>query len=93
MTVELYLDDAYLRTCETVVTRIDERGIQLERTPFYALGGGQPGDRGELALPDGRRFEITSAVRDRDTGEIVHAPAEGAQVALRAGDTVTATID
>ena len=92
MTVELYLDDAYLRTCETVVTRIDERGIQLERTPFYALGGGQPGDRGELALPDGRRFEITSAVRDRDTGEIVHAPAEGAQVALRAGDTVTATI-
>jgi misacylated tRNA(Ala) deacylase len=93
MTVELYLEDAYLRTCETVVTGIDERGIRLERTPFYALGGGQPGDRGELMRADGRRIEIASAARDRDTGEIVHVPAEGAQVGLRAGDTVTAAID
>ena len=93
MTTELYLDDAYLRACESRVTQIDARGIQLDRTPFYTLGGGQPGDRGELALPDGRRVEIAAAIRDRDTGEILHVPADASAVSLRAGDVVTASID
>jgi misacylated tRNA(Ala) deacylase len=93
LTTELYLDDAYLRSDESVVTRVDERGIQLERTPFYALGGGQPGDRGTIALADGRRIEIATTIRDRDSGEILHVPAEGSAVDLRAGDAVTASID
>ena len=93
MTAELYLDDAYLRTSESRVMRVDARGIQLDCTPFYTLGGGQPGDRGELVLPDGRRVEIAAAIRDRATGEILHVPAEGAEVSLQAGDVVTASID
>jgi misacylated tRNA(Ala) deacylase len=93
MTTELYLDDAYLRTCHSVVTHVDGRGIQLEQTPFYALGGGQPADRGELVRPDGRRIQIVSTVRDRETGDILHVPAEGSAVDLRTGDTVTATIE
>lgn len=93
VTTELYLDDAYLRTSESMVTRVDERGIQLERTPCYALGGGQPGDRGTLVLPDGRRIEIATTIRDRDTGEILHVPVEGSAVELRPGDAVTASID
>jgi misacylated tRNA(Ala) deacylase len=93
MTTELYLEDAYLRTSDSVITRVDERGIQLDRTPFYALGGGQPGDRGAIVLADGRRVEIATTVRDRDTGEILHVPAEGSAVEVSAGGTVTATID
>ena len=45
MTEELFRDDAYARECEATVTGVDERGIQLDRTVFYAAGGGQPGDR------------------------------------------------
>jgi misacylated tRNA(Ala) deacylase len=92
-TSELYLDDAYLRTSESVVTRVDERGIQLERTPFYALGGGQPGDRGTIELPEGRSIEIAATIRDRDTGEILHVPVEGSAVDVRAGEVVSASID
>ena len=92
-TVELYLDDAYLQACDTRVTRVDARGIQLERTPFYAQGGGQPGDRGSLTLGDGRRIEIATTVRDKQSGEILHVPPEGAPVEVAAGDTVNAGID
>jgi misacylated tRNA(Ala) deacylase len=92
-TVELYLEDAYLRTCDTRVTHVDARGIQLERTPFYAQGGGQPGDRGSLTLRDGRRIEIATTLRDKETGEILHLPVEGAVAELAAGDAVNAAID
>jgi len=92
-TVELYLEDAYTRACDTRVIRIDARGIQLERTPFYAQGGGQPGDRGVLTLHDGRRIEIATTVRDRDTGEIIHVPVADSAVALQVGDGVNAAID
>ena len=44
-------------------------------------------------MPDGSRIEIATTIRDRDTGEILHVPAEGSAVALRAGDAVTASID
>jgi Ser-tRNA(Ala) deacylase AlaX len=33
VTTELYLEDAYLRTSESRVTRVDARGIQLDCTP------------------------------------------------------------
>jgi misacylated tRNA(Ala) deacylase len=91
-TVELYLEDAYTRSCDTRVSRVDERGIQLERTPFYAQGGGQPGDRGTLILRDGRRIEIVATLRDRDTGQVIHVPAAGVEAAP-IGEQVEATID
>lgn len=93
MTAELYLEDAYLRSSEATVTRVDARGIQLDRTPFYALGGGQPGDRGAIVAAGGRRIEIAGTVRDRDSGEILHVPAEGSEIELSAGEKVTASID
>ena len=93
MTVELYLEDAYLESCEAAVTGVDARGIQLSRTPFYAQGGGQPGDRGVLRLSDGRRIEIATTLRDRETGEIIHVPAEGTASRIEPGMTVTAEID
>jgi len=91
-TVELYLEDAYTRSCDTRVSRVEERGIQLERTPFYAQGGGQPGDRGALVLRDGRRIEIVATLRDRDTGQVIHVPAAEVEAAL-IGEPVEATID
>lgn len=92
MTEELFRGDAYLRTCEATVLRAGPEEIVLDRTVFYPLGGGQPGDSGALALPDGGETAIADTRTDRATGEHLHIPAEGAALPA-AGDTVTCTID
>ena len=50
----LFRDDAYLKTATAQVVAVSERGIELDRTIFYPLGGGQPGDTGALIRPNGR---------------------------------------
>ena len=92
MTEELFRDDAYAKECEATVTEVDERGIQLDRTVFYAAGGGQPGDTGILRCGDGRRVAIAETVKSTGSGLHLHVPAEGAPV-LAAGDRVMAAID
>lgn len=92
MTEEIFRQDAYAKTCEATVTAVDERGIQLDRTVFYATGGGQPGDSGMLRLADGRAVPIVDTRRDRDTGEHLHIPAEGV-VLPDVGTPLVAEID
>jgi misacylated tRNA(Ala) deacylase len=53
MTDLLYLRDAQLRTASATVTAVDGGGdgparVSLDRTIFYATGGGQPHDTGTL---------------------------------------------
>ena len=91
MTEELFRGDAYLRTCEATVLRAGPEGILLDRTVFYPLGGGQPGDTGTLTLPGGETA-IADTRKDRETGEHLHIPAEGTDLPA-AGDTVACTID
>lgn len=52
MTELLYLTDSYLREFEAIVTRSRDNGIVLDRTAFYAGGGGQPEDTGTLTVED-----------------------------------------
>lgn len=93
MTTPLFRDDAYLRTCEAEVLGVNERGgIVLDRTVFYATGGGQPGDSGALELEDGNRIEIATTVYDLDKTTIVHVPAEG-QSLPETGTRLTAHVD
>lgn len=91
MTEELFRQDAYLRTCEALVREVNERdGIVLDRTVFYPLGGGQPGDKGEFVTPDGKTIEIATCVYG-DARELVHVPTQGS--GLKPGDKVTAKLD
>ena len=92
MTEELYRDDAYARTCDAVVTAADADGIRLDRTVFYPMGGGQPGDVGVLHLADGGEIAIADTRKGAAAGEIVHVPAEGAALPAP-GDAVRAEID
>lgn len=92
-TLELYLQDAYQRSASARIIKVDQRGIQLDQTPFYALGGGQPGDRGWLHTASGR-IAIDSTLRDRASGEVIHVPAQGEEYGkLRQGEEVNAAID
>jgi misacylated tRNA(Ala) deacylase len=92
MTEELFRSDAYLKSCEATVTRADEQGIRLDRTVFYPMGGGQPGDAGTLTLADGRAIRIADTRKGAEPGEIVHVPAPD-QPKPEAGAKVTAAID
>lgn len=74
----------YTTAFETRVEKRDGRELVLDRTYFYAEGGGQPADRGEI---DGA---AVVDVQKRD-GEVVHTLAEGSD--LEPDQTVTCTID
>jgi misacylated tRNA(Ala) deacylase len=72
MTKELFRDDAYLRECGATIVAVDDHGIQLDQTVFYAMGGGQPGDMGELLLEDGTTFPVSDTRYGETPGSIVH---------------------
>jgi misacylated tRNA(Ala) deacylase len=65
MTELLFRDDAYMRQAKATIALAADGAVELDRTIFYPLGGGQPGDRGWLRLPDGTRL----AVQDTRKGE------------------------
>lgn len=94
MTTPLFRDDAYLQETPARVLAINERGgIVLDRTVFYANGGGQPGDKGVIVGSGGREIAIATTVYDSDDkATIVHVPAAG-QATPGRDETVIARID
>jgi misacylated tRNA(Ala) deacylase len=92
MTEELFRDDSYLKTCTATVTAIDGAGIVLDRTVFYPMGGGQPGDTGLLRRADGSTIAIADTRKGQAPGDIVHIAAPGAALP-QVGESITAEID
>jgi len=92
-TTLLFRDDAYLSTAEARVIGINDRGgILLDRSIFYATGGGQPGDTGTLEREDGSMIKIATTVYGDSKSEIVHVPAEGSDLPA-IGETVVQHLD
>jgi misacylated tRNA(Ala) deacylase len=90
-TLQLFREDAYRRDCEAAVLAVNDRGgIVLDRTVFYATGGGQPGDTGKLVV-DGLAIPIGAAVYGEGKTEVVHVPLT--PQSLADGQTVRAEID
>jgi len=44
----LFRDDPYLRVCDATVVAVHDNAVELDRTIFYPLGGGQAGDSGRI---------------------------------------------
>jgi misacylated tRNA(Ala) deacylase len=93
MTIPLFRDDAYLRASPAnVVGLTPEGGIVLDRTVFYAQGGGQPGDLGRIRRENGPDIPVTNTVYAPDRTGIVHLAAPGCDLP-QVGETVTAELD
>jgi len=73
MTEALFQNDAYLTECTAKVIESTHDGVVLDRTVFYPVGGGQPGDRGRL-IWGSDEMPVTDTRRRRDDGAIVHVP-------------------
>ena len=90
MTEELFREDSYIRECTATVVAAGEDGLVLDRTVFYPLGGGQPGDTGTITGDEG-----SVAVVDTRYGpgrEILHVVAPGSPLP-QPGESVRAAID
>lgn len=72
MTTEIFREDSYKQEIYARVVEIDAKGIVLDRTIFYPLGGGQPGDCGVIRAGDGLDWEITDTRKDRESGKLYH---------------------
>jgi hypothetical protein len=90
MTEQLFKDDSYLRHCNATVLAAADDAIVLDRTVFYALGGGQPGDTGSLSWY-GDSIDVVDT-RYGETGEIRHLVSKGSNLP-EPGTAVTATLD
>ncbi|MBM2854650.1 MAG: Alanyl-tRNA editing protein [Steroidobacteraceae bacterium] len=93
----LFREDAYLKTAtaRVLAARVVEPGaayLELDRTIFYPLGGGQPGDTGFLVRENGERIAIVDT-RKGDTHDVVrHLFAAGADLP-QPGETLTLELD
>ena len=90
MTEDLFRHDSYQKSCDAVVTADDGDAIVLDRTVFYAMGGGQPGDTGTILWDGGSASVIDT--RYGEDGVIRHIVAEDSKKP-KVGDDVRAELD
>jgi misacylated tRNA(Ala) deacylase len=88
----LFRDDAYLKTATAQVVAVSERGIVLDRTVFYPLGGGQPGDTGALIRASGERIVIADTRKGETLDSVLHIPAPGSALP-EPGEPLTLELD
>jgi misacylated tRNA(Ala) deacylase len=88
----LFREDAYLRNARAQVLAANERGIVLDRTIFYPLGGGQAGDTGFLLRDNGERISIADTRKGDTIDQVLHIPASG-MPQPEAGETLALEID
>ena len=95
MTELLYQSDieaGYVPRFEARVVARPPGAVVLDRTYFYAVGGGQPADRGTLTTEAGATVEVVDVARSG--GEVLHRLGRRADPgALRVGEPVRGEID
>lgn len=93
-TTLLFRDDAYATSCSATVLGVTpEGGVILDRTIFYAQGGGQPGDVGTLVTGGGERIDVANTVYGPDRTQVLHLVGAENVSRFSAGETVEPQLD
>ena len=90
MTTTLFREDSYLKECDATTIAVDHNAIILDRTIFYPMGGGQPGDTGIINWDTGSAIVLDT--RYDDNGTIRHIVEEDITLPPP-GEEVRAKID
>jgi misacylated tRNA(Ala) deacylase len=88
----LFRDDAYLKTATARVVSAENGVVVLDRTIFYPLGGGQPGDTGFLTRASGDRIAVVDTKKGEAQGVVAHVLVPGAPMP-EPGEPLTLEID
>ena len=86
MTELLFRENPYLTACEARVTAVREDAVELDRTLFYPMGGGQLGDTGRIGA-----WRVLDTRKGETPESVLHVLEPGFD--LRPGDSVRAEID
>ena len=92
MTKELFREDGYLNSCEATVTHVTDQGFSVDQTVFYPMGGGQPGDTGNVTLGSGKVVPVLDCYKDRESGLHLHIVGHGGDFP-QTGERVVLEID
>jgi misacylated tRNA(Ala) deacylase len=93
MAIELlFRDDAYLRSATAQVAAAGDGWVELDRTIFYPLGGGQPGDTGFVIRENGERIAIVDTRKGESPGTVRSFLAAGA-ASPEPGENLTLELD
>lgn len=82
----LFRDDPYLKGCEATVVAVHENAVELDRTVFYPMGGGQAGDTGRIG-----GWRVVDTRKGAAADSVLHLLEPGAQP--KAGDRVELALD
>ena len=68
----LFRADPYARSCEARISAVAPGAVRLDRTVFYPLGGGQPGDTGVLRADNGTVIAVRDTRKGEGGDDVVH---------------------
>jgi misacylated tRNA(Ala) deacylase len=71
----LFRDDPYLKACDATVVAVHENAVELDRTIFYPLAGGQAGDTGTIG-----GLKVIDTRKGADADSVLHLVEPGSQM-------------
>jgi len=81
----LFREDPYRKACEATVVAVNGNAVELDRTVFYPLGGGQAGDTGRIGpwrVLDTRKGASADSVLHLVEPDAKLAPGEKLEIAI-----------
>jgi len=82
----VFRSDPYLAVCEARVLAVHAEAVELDRTIFYPMGGGQPGDTGSIG-----GFRVVDTRKGEAPDSILHIMEPGFR--LRLDEAVAIELD